>query len=240
MNGTKVRAITLAALMVLSVVAIATPAAAAGSTDISLSGPTSVNQGTTVTHDIVVDTVNNDVGSFNVSVTSSDTSAVEITSVSQAIGGTSGTVESVASDGSSATIRTAGGSTGVADGARATIATVTLQGVSSSGSSTISVGVNAGPFDTAGSGYTVGSTPSVSLNVSNNIDVNGDGNGAKDTDGDGKFEDVNGDNSTNIGDVQTLISGIDSNKITKNDEEFNFNNDSGVNIGDVQRLINTI
>jgi hypothetical protein len=245
MKRLNIRAITLAALMVFSVLAVATPAAAAGSTDISLSGPTSVNAGQTVTHDIVVDTVNNDVASFNVSVTSSDASAVEISSVSQAIGGTSGTVESVSSGGSSATIRTAGGSTGAADGNSATIATVTLQGVNAGGSSTISVGVNAGPFDTAGSGYTVGSTPDVNISApsAGKLDVNDNGNPATDIDGDGTYEDVNGDGKKpNIGDVQALINGIDADKIGSSDTRFNFNSDdkSSVNIGDVQALINQI
>jgi hypothetical protein len=70
--------------------------------------------------------------------------------------------------------------------------------------------------------------------------VNGNGNNAIDTDGDGQFEDVTGDGATNIGDVNALINGYQSGSINAGDTEFNFNGDSAdeVNIGDVNALIN--
>lgn len=92
---------------------------------------------------------------------------------------------------------------------------------------------------------TVSATVPISIKSSpddTTVDVNGDGNPATDIDGDGMFEDVNGDNAANIGDVQTLINGIDTGSINDGDSGFNFNNDDNesVNIGDVQALINQI
>jgi hypothetical protein len=61
---------------------------------------------------------------------------------------------------------------------------------------------------------------------------------ATDPDGDGRFEDVNGDGTFDIIDVQALFINEGSDAVQNNVEAFNFNNDTTVDILDVQALFN--
>jgi hypothetical protein len=75
------------------------------------------------------------------------------------------------------------------------------------------------------------------------IDVNGDGNLAKDTTGNGLLNDVDGDGSFDIFDVQTLFNELGSDRVQSNPAAFNFNGDEdpgGVTIFDVQGLFNRL
>ena len=67
-------------------------------------------------------------------------------------------------------------------------------------------------------------------------DVDGDGNPTQDPDGDGRYEDVNGDGSVNVGDAQALYNNRESTAIQINGELYDFNNDGAVNVGDAQAL----
>lgn len=64
-------------------------------------------------------------------------------------------------------------------------------------------------------------------------DVNGDGNAARDLDGDGLFEDVNGDSTFDLLDVQTLFAF--RNQVTTA-SKLDFNGDTTTDLFDVQRL----
>jgi hypothetical protein len=67
-------------------------------------------------------------------------------------------------------------------------------------------------------------------------DVNGDGNPSQDPDGDGLYEDGNGDGSVNVGDAQALYNNRESPGIQINGERYDFNDDGTVNVGDAQAL----
>ena len=69
-------------------------------------------------------------------------------------------------------------------------------------------------------------------------DVNGDGNPARDTNGDGLLDDVNGDGVYSIADVQTLFSFLNGPPVTENPGFFDFSGlgDDRVSIFDVQAL----
>ena len=67
-------------------------------------------------------------------------------------------------------------------------------------------------------------------------DVTGDGNVATDPDGDGLFEDVNGDGEFSVVDVQALFANLDSAAVQDNPELFDFNGDGQVDVTDVQAL----
>ncbi|MFC6940156.1 dockerin type I domain-containing protein [Salinirubellus sp. GCM10025818] len=67
-------------------------------------------------------------------------------------------------------------------------------------------------------------------------DVDGDGNPSQDPDGDGRFEDVNGDGSTDVGDAQALYNNRNTMAIKINRELYDFNDDGAVNVGDAQAL----
>jgi len=67
-------------------------------------------------------------------------------------------------------------------------------------------------------------------------DVNGDGNAAHDPDGDGRYEDVNGDGDVNAGDAQALFDNKDSDPVQNDVDLFDFNDDGSVDVGDAQTL----
>lgn len=57
-----------------------------------------------------------------------------------------------------------------------------------------------------------------------------------DPDGDGLYEDINGDGESDIVDVQALFTNLDDETIRSNPDAFDFNGDSSVNVVDVQKL----
>jgi hypothetical protein len=59
---------------------------------------------------------------------------------------------------------------------------------------------------------------------------------ANDDDNATDLEDVNGDGSVDLGDVQALYSALDSDVVQNNKPAFDFNGDGSVNLGDVQAL----
>lgn len=61
-----------------------------------------------------------------------------------------------------------------------------------------------------------------------------------DPDGDGKFEDVNGDSEFNIVDVQALFANRDDSTVQNNPEKFDFNGDGTFDVVDVQALFNEL
>jgi hypothetical protein len=71
-------------------------------------------------------------------------------------------------------------------------------------------------------------------------DINGDGTLPGDPDGDGLYEDVNGDGAVDTGDAQALFSSRDSEPVQTNAVAFDFNGDGSVDVGDAQALFNQI
>jgi hypothetical protein len=61
-------------------------------------------------------------------------------------------------------------------------------------------------------------------------------NAPTDPDGDGVYEDVNGDGDVNVGDVQALFANDDGPVVQNNTAAFDVNGDGDVNVGDVQAL----
>ena len=57
-----------------------------------------------------------------------------------------------------------------------------------------------------------------------------------DPDGDGRYEDINGDGTFDIVDVQALFANLDSDVVQNNPEAFDFNGDGQVDVVDVQAL----
>ncbi|MFC5970387.1 malectin domain-containing carbohydrate-binding protein [Halomarina salina] len=57
-----------------------------------------------------------------------------------------------------------------------------------------------------------------------------------DTDGDGVYEDVNGDGSFDVGDVQAFFQNYEGSTVQDNVDAFDVNGDGSVNVGDVQAL----
>jgi hypothetical protein len=61
-------------------------------------------------------------------------------------------------------------------------------------------------------------------------------NAPTDPDGDGLYEDVNGDGDVNVGDAQALFANTDDPVVQNNVAAFDFNGDGSVNVGDAQAL----
>jgi hypothetical protein len=61
-------------------------------------------------------------------------------------------------------------------------------------------------------------------------------NAPTDPDGDGKYEDVNGDGSVNVGDAQAIFAKSDDPVVQNNIDAFDYNGDGSVNVGDAQTL----
>jgi hypothetical protein len=61
-------------------------------------------------------------------------------------------------------------------------------------------------------------------------------NAPTDPDGDGLYEDVNGDGDVNVGDAQALFANTDDPAVQNNVDAFDFNGDGSVDVGDAQAL----
>ena len=98
-----------------------------------------------------------------------------------------------------------------------------------------------GDLDTGVYGVSVSALDSQTvgnLTVVDGVDVNGDGNPATDTDGDGLLNDVDGDGSFTIFDVQTFFTRFTAGPVQNNPALFNFDEQEppAVTIFDVQAL----
>ncbi|MFC5973466.1 malectin domain-containing carbohydrate-binding protein [Halomarina salina] len=65
-------------------------------------------------------------------------------------------------------------------------------------------------------------------------------NAPADPDGDGLYEDVNGDGSVDVGDAQALFANNDDPVVQNNVDAFDFNGDGSVDVGDAQALFASI
>lgn len=205
-----------------------------GGISLSLS-PTnaSASPGGNTTLDIQASDISNGVGAFNLNVSVDNTSVATITSIEATDDFPSSFVSiSIASDGSEANIEAAAGDT--ADTGTVTIAPVTIS-AESPGTADISLSVET-IGDEAGSPYTVSTVSNATLSASAGPPpVVGDQN-PTDPDGDGVYEDINGDGEFDILDVQALFVNRDAATVTDNPQWYDFNDDGDVNIVDVQAL----
>ena len=172
MNGKKIRAVTLAALMVFSVFAVAVPASAqsGASSDVSITPSSqSVAPGSTVTYDIVVDNAPDGVDSYDYTVTTSDANNASITDFSFA-GSPAQTSENYASDNSSLDV--VGGLVGISGGSDVVIGTVTVEGDSAGDTADLDVSVNQ---------LVDGNNANIQVTGTNGADVSVDASGSNPT-----------------------------------------------------------
>ncbi|RLM95294.1 PKD domain-containing protein [Haloarcula sp. Atlit-7R] len=180
--------------------------------------------GDEVTYDVVV-TGADDVGSFEGTVTLTDTTSATITNVSTPA--SSGT-ENIDIDGQSAQVEVFGLPTDT--NGPVTVATITVS-ADEVGATNLSLS-DAFVSDVAGNGYTIDSTSGGSLTVGL-TPVVGDSTPTN-LDDDPVLEDVNGDGQFNVGDAQALFYNQDSPVVENNVDRFDFNDDGQINVGDAQ------
>jgi len=114
------------------------------------------------------------------------------------------------------------------------------------GSHTVEVEVTNETYAEYGPNATESVTVTIEVTANDDDDKNAvepictDCNAPKDLDGDGKYEDVNGNNIHGFGDVVTLFNNLRSESVTKNSELYDYNNNGVVGFGDVIYLFKSI
>lgn len=190
-----------------------------------------VSVGGTTTVDVVVDNTD-EIAAYDFDVSLNETSSAVITDIS--LKGDPGVQDvNISSDGSSASAQAAVADVNGPDGA--VIAEVELE-ATNPGVTTLETTLNS-LGDAEGVEYNI-TDPTASATVNTQTspgDVTGDGNPATDPDGDGVYEDVNGDGSVNVVDVQALFSNLNSDTVSGN-LAFDFNGDGSVTVTDVQYM----
>lgn len=188
--------------------------------------------GQTSTYDVVVADVDGGVGAYELSVGIDEPSVGVITDISPAdtTDMTLSDVE-IADDGSSATIGAALLDT--ADDGSVTVAEITVEAVDE-GTADVTLAVPTLATEN-GTKYQLTAIDDATLQVSNLI-VGDSSNPALDPDGDGLYEDVNGDGVVDIADIQTLYFARNGPSVTANPLAFDFNGDGEFDIADIQAL----
>jgi 2',3'-cyclic-nucleotide 2'-phosphodiesterase (5'-nucleotidase family) len=184
------------------------------------------------TFEVTASEVPDGVGAYELRISVGDTGVGRITDIEAA--GTPGFADSsISEDNRSATVDVADASG--ADDSTQTLAIVTVEGVSYGKSTTLELTPVAGPFDPDGNAYTVSRIDNRVVTVEAG-DVTGNGQPMADRDGDGDFEDVNGDGSVDVVDVQALFANRETQPVKSSTSAFDLNGDGSVDVGDVQRL----
>jgi PKD repeat protein len=200
------------------------------STEVSLSPSeelVAVNGSTTF--DVVVENADGGVGAYSLalSVDDGETAAIEDISVDEdALSDVQ-----ISSDGSSATADVALLDT--EQNGSVTVATVTVAG-NADGETDIDLGVSSLGTE-SGDAYEVTAENGATLTVAELV-VGGSEQPAQDLDGDGFYEDVNGDGEVNELDVQLLFSERNSGVVQGSPDAFDFNDDGEFDILDIQKL----
>ncbi|QZP38111.1 PKD domain-containing protein [Halobaculum magnesiiphilum] len=203
------------------------------STTMSLSPESElVAVGDTAEYDIVVDDVENGVGAYVLTVTVDDPSVASITDVELAdVSDEDLTDVQIAEDGSSVTVEAVLVDTD--DTGAVTVGTVTVE---SAGEGTTGVSLDVSELgDESGDPYEVTDTSGASLEASTLV-VGESDSPAQDPDGDGDFEDINGDGTVDILDVQTLFADRDGEAVQNAPDAFDFNGDGEFTLLDIQAL----
>lgn len=194
-----------------------------------------VSQTTSV--DVVIDEIPNGVSSytFDAKVNSSNAKVKRVELVGTSGADTLGSVD-ITDNRSAVSVNV---SVGEAEDGR--IATLIIEGVSSGLVSLQLPAQSVVVGDANANAYTATETTNATLQVteSGNIEVIGE-RPATDTTGDGNLDDVNGDGSFNIVDVNALFQNRNSATVTENPARFDFNGDGEFNIVDVSALFNRL
>jgi len=202
---------------------------------VSLTDAGSLGRGAATTVDIVVSGATDGIAGADLSVTVANTAVARIEDVS--LTGSSGLRRtSVANDGSRCDAAFVSDTTiGAGD---VTLGSVTISGVEA-GSTSLSVSVDSIGTPDAES-YDIAQTSGTALTVTQGIPPLVGDSAPTDPDGDGVYEDVNGDGTTDIADVQALLDSFDGQTAQDNAASFDVNEDGRLDVTDVIRLLSEL
>ncbi|QUO47756.1 PKD domain-containing protein [Halorubrum ruber] len=211
----------------------AAPPTDGASTAVSLSSESElVAVGDAAEYDVVVESADGGVGAYSMTVTVDDPSVASITGANLSGVENGGLTDvQIAADGSSVTVEAVLIDTD--DSGNVSLGTVTVESATE-GSTNVSLDVSE-LGDEAGSTYEVTGTSGATLEASTLV-VGDSENPAQDLDGDGDFEDVNGDGTVDVLDVQTLFADRDGAAVQNAPQAFDFNGDGEFTLVDIQLL----
>ncbi|OYR41127.1 hypothetical protein DJ82_06365 [Halorubrum sp. Ib24] len=202
------------------------------STEVSLSPESElVAVGDSAEYDVVVDDADGGVGVYSMTVTVDDPSVASITDASVSNVDENLTDVEIAEDGSSATMEAVLVDTD--DNGSVTLGTVTVESAAE-GTTDVSLDVSE-LGDESGNAYEVTAASGATLAASTLVVGDSDAP-AQDPDGDGVYEDVNGDGSVDVLDVQTLFADRDGSVVQNSPDAFDFNGDGEFSLLDIQTL----
>ncbi|MFB6253726.1 MAG: S8 family serine peptidase [Halobacteriaceae archaeon] len=185
----------------------------------------------TTTFDVVVVNVTNGVGSYNVTITVENGSVATITDITFK---ENPGIETVTYGSNNDTVTIAASILNTTNTGNVTILSVTIVS-ETNGTTPITIDVHALGSE-SGESYPIATIENSTLIVQTGPPpVVGDQE-PTDPDGDGKYEDINGDGEANVVDVQALFANLHSDVVQNNPKFFDFNDDGEVNVVDVQRL----
>ena len=188
--------------------------------------------GDSAEYDITVDDAEGGVGVYSMTVAVDDPSVASISGVDLAgLANEELADVQLAEDGSSATIEAVLVDT--SDTGSVTLGTVTVE---SAAEGTTGVSLDVSELgDESGNAYTVTATSGATLEASTLV-VGGSESPAQDPDGDGVYEDVNGDSTVDVLDVQALFADRDGTAVQNSPDAFDFNGDGEFSLLDIQTL----
>ncbi|WP_440006079.1 PKD domain-containing protein [Halomicrococcus sp. SG-WS-1] len=181
--------------------------------------------------DLMVESADGGVGTYSITVELSNPSVATIEDVQLNGANDAFTDVQIADDGSSVTIEAVAVDTN--DTGSVSLGTITVQGTAE-GESDLSLTVNSLGTE-SGEKYAVTEVTGASITVSELV-VGDSQNPAQDLDGDGVYEDVNGDGTVDVADVQTLWANRNGATVTGSPEAFDFNGDGTFDLLDIQTL----
>ena len=196
-----------------------------------------VQPGAQQTYELVVEGPANGIGSYDATITVGDTTVAEITDA-RAFQTSVGLFDTtIAADGSSVQFS---GLVQFDAASQLTLAEIDVAAADTTGETSLDLSV-ADIADSDASSYRVESATGATLTVSEDAGpppLPDQDNAPQDLDGDGLYEDVNGDDQFSIADVQIFFQNRDSDAVQNNPEAFNFDETDppAVTIGDVQAL----
>lgn len=192
--------------------------------------------GGTATYDLVIADAPDGVDSYDYTISTTDVSNATITDFEFA-GNPAQDTADFASDSSSVDV--VGGLAGLSAGTDVVLGTVTIEGVSE-GSANVSVSVTQ-LVDGNNDNIAVSSVAdgSVQVGITGPGDITGNGSPATDQDGDGRYEDINGDGDVNLQDLRPFFDYV-SNSANQYAVGLDFNNDGQMGLRDLRPFFDTV
>lgn len=239
MNTSTARILALVAILCVSALALTTAvsAQAGASTAVELTPSNqTVAPGSAVSYNVVATNAPDGISSYGFTVSTTDTPTATISDASFG-GSPSGSTRNINLAADNSFVAVTGGFAGISAGTNVVLGTVTVKG-NATGTADLNVTVN-NLFDSNNAEMTLTSLNNATVTTGSigPGDVTGNGNIALDPDGDGLYEDVNGDSVANSTDVQALKSYVNT---SGRDLGFDFDGDGDLDLDDAQALSNEV